>query len=137
VSRSEWAGYVAWPKFDLEMKFKVKYWTWNFLNVLLWSIMRNMRFIVTNFFKLQTFKVWNQQISLYLTLKFRSNINRFSNSLANSSYTLSILFSAIKPIVKKLLSIKIVIFHICTLSSIIRKLSVTGSCLEQTWERTS
>jgi hypothetical protein len=28
-------------------------------------------------------------------------------------------------------------FHICTFGSIIRKISVTGSCLEQTWERTS
>jgi hypothetical protein len=28
-------------------------------------------------------------------------------------------------------------FHICTLGSIIGKISVTGSCLEQTWERTS
>jgi hypothetical protein len=37
------------PKFYLEMKVEVKYWTWISLHVLLWSIMRNMRFIVTSF----------------------------------------------------------------------------------------
>jgi hypothetical protein len=33
-----------------------------------------MRFIVTTFFKLQTFLVQNQQICLGLTLKFRSKV---------------------------------------------------------------
>jgi hypothetical protein len=64
-----------------------------------------------------------------------SNLKKKFNSLGMISYTLSILLFALKPMVKKLLSIEIVIFHICTLGSIIRKISVTGSCLEQTWER--
>jgi hypothetical protein len=45
----------------------------------------------------------------------------FLISLGMTSYTLSILFFALKPIVKNLLSIKIVIFHIYTLGSIIGK----------------
>jgi hypothetical protein len=46
-------------------------------------------------------------------------------------YRVNTIFS-LKPIVKKLVSIEIVIFHICTLGGIIRKISVTGSCLKQT-----
>jgi hypothetical protein len=67
----------------------------------------------------------------------RLNLKTFVNSLGMISYTLSILIFAIKPIVKKLFSIEIIIFHICTFGSIIGKISVTGSCLEQTWEKTS
>jgi hypothetical protein len=64
-------------------------------------------------------------------------MNRFLNFLGRTSYTLSIPFFPLTPIVKKLLSIENVIFHICTLGSIIRKISVTGSCLKQTCESTS
>jgi hypothetical protein len=43
------------------------------------------------------------------------------------------IFFAVKSVVKKLLSIEIVIFHtlICTFGGIMGKISVTGSCLEQ------
>jgi hypothetical protein len=41
----------------------------------------------------------------------RSNTGTFPDSLGMTSYTLAILFFALKPILKKLLSIKIVIFH--------------------------
>jgi hypothetical protein len=142
VRRSEWAGYVNfrgfWPKFDLEMKVKVQYWTWIFLHVLLWSLMRNMRFIDTIFLSYRHFKSKiNKSASVWLyNLGRRSNMKTFLNSLHMISYTLSILFFALQPIIKKLLSIEIVIFHICTLGNIIRKISVTGSCLEQTWGRT-
>jgi hypothetical protein len=40
-----------------------------------------------------------------------SNTSTFPDSLAMTSYTLAILFFALKPIVKKLLSIEIVIFN--------------------------
>jgi hypothetical protein len=43
-------------------------------------------------------------------------MNGFLNSLGMISYTLAILFYALKPIVKKLLSIEIVIFHTFALS---------------------
>jgi hypothetical protein len=43
-------------------------------------------------------------------------MNGFLNSLGMISYTLSILFFALKAIVKKLLSIEIVIFHTFALS---------------------
>jgi hypothetical protein len=49
----------------------------------------------------------------------------FLISLGMTSYTLSILFFALKPIVNKLLSIKTVICYICTLGSIIRTSMVT------------
>jgi hypothetical protein len=46
----------------------------------------------------------------------RTNISTFPDSLGMTSYTLAILFFALKPIVKKLLSIEIVIFYIFALS---------------------
>jgi small-conductance mechanosensitive channel len=66
----------------------------------------------------------------------RSNLKTFLNSLGMISYILSKLLFAQNPlvmVVKKLFSIEIVIFHICTLSSIIRKILVIGSCLKHTW----
>jgi hypothetical protein len=54
-------------------------------------------------------------------------MNTFLISLGMNSYTMSILYFALKPIVNKLLSIIIVIFHIRTLISIIGKILVTGS----------
>jgi hypothetical protein len=139
VRRSEWAGFVTfrefWPKFDLEMKVEVKYWTLIFLHVLIWSIMINMRFIVTEFLSYRHFKSEINKLALVWpwNLGQKSNMKGFWISLGMISYTLSILFCALKPIVKKLLNIETVVFHICTLRSIIRKISVTGSCLEQTW----
>jgi hypothetical protein len=67
-----------------------------------------MNFIATSITELQTFKVQNQQIDLGLTMKCRSKVKyeRIFNSLSVSSYTLAILFFALKPIVKKLFSIK-------------------------------
>jgi hypothetical protein len=45
-----------------------------------------------------------------------SNIGTFLDSLSMTFYTLAILFFALKPIVKKIISIEIVIFHTFTLS---------------------
>jgi hypothetical protein len=53
---------------------------------------------------------------LGLTLKYRSKMGTFPDSLGITSYTLAILFFALKPIVRKSFSIEIVIFHTVTLS---------------------
>jgi hypothetical protein len=72
-----------------------------------------MKFLATD---LHTFYVLNQQNGLSLTLKFRSKLKTLLISLGMISYTLSILIYALKPIVKKLLSIEIVIFYTFPLS---------------------
>jgi hypothetical protein len=86
------------------------------------SLIIKMNFIATIGTDLHIFSVkstkwpWN--------LGQRSILKTFFNSLVMISYTLSILIFALKPIVKMLFSIEILIFHICTFGSIIRKISV-------------
>jgi hypothetical protein len=142
VLRSVRAGSVIfrgfWLKFDLEMKVEVKYWTWIFLHVLHWSIMRNMSFTVTTFFKLLTFWILNQHHDHGVTLKFRSNMNIFFISFDMISYTVSILFFCSKTNDKEVIQHWNCDFsYLRTLGSIIGKISVTGICLEQTWESCS
>jgi hypothetical protein len=48
----------------------------------------------------------------------RSNMGTFPDSLGMTSYTLAILFLALKTIVKKLFCIEIMIFHTFTLSEV-------------------
>jgi hypothetical protein len=54
----------------------------------------------------------------------------FSDSLGMTSYTLAILFLFLKPIVKELCIGDVSNLRI--VGSIIGKISITGSCLEQT-----
>jgi hypothetical protein len=78
--------------------------------------MQKMSFIITTYTKLHTFKVLNKHRELGLTLKYRSNMGTLPDSLGMTFYTLAILFFALKPIVKKLLSFEIMIFHTFALS---------------------
>jgi hypothetical protein len=77
-----------------------------------------MNFVATTGTDLHTFLMWSQQIDLGLTLKFRSNV-KFENISKFLGYDflkpVNTIF-ALKPIVKKLLSCKIVIFHTFVLS---------------------
>jgi hypothetical protein len=81
--------------------------------------------------ELQTFfksKI-NKLTSVWLwNVSQRSNMNRFLNSLGMISYTLSILFFPLKPIVKKLFSIKMSIDSLnCNRRNIVhRKLAQTN-----------
>jgi hypothetical protein len=87
----------------------------NYITCVETIIHAEMSFIITTYTELQTFKDKNKHCDIGLTLKYRSNAITFPDSLGMTSYTLAILFFALKPIVNKLLSIEIVIFHTFTL----------------------
>jgi hypothetical protein len=55
-------------------------------------------------------------MAIFYNLTTGSNMGTFPDSFGMTSYTLAILYFALKPIVKKLLSIEIVIFHTTALS---------------------
>jgi hypothetical protein len=82
-----------------------------------------MNFISTTSTDLQTFLVYSQQNGISLTLKFRSKV-KFENIFKFLGYDFLYhvnTFIALKLIVKKLLSIEIVIFHICTCKPYLEK----------------
>jgi hypothetical protein len=107
----------TWTKCNLEMKVKVKSRTWIILHVLKRSFMQKWALWSLHTLSYRKFKskirivtlVWPWNIGL------RSNMGTFLDSLGMTFYTLAILLLALKPIVNKLFSLEIVIFHTCTL----------------------